>query len=74
MNAVPLPAPNEYEVILRGLSDDELHAIIEALATLDTGRRTDEAERLGIAIVRELSTREAYMRTSRRNHPSAHDS
>lgn len=65
---LPLPAPSEYEPILRALSDEELHAIIEALS--DVERRTDENDRLRAAIVRELSTREAYMRMSTRNHPS----
>lgn len=66
--ALPLPAPSEYEPILRALSDEELHGIIEALS--DVERRTDENDRLRSAIVRELSTREAYMRTSHRNHPT----
>ena len=71
MSAVPLPMPatDEYEVILRGLSDDELHATIEALRGLT--RRTDENERMCLAIVRELSIREAYIRVSQARHPAA---
>lgn len=65
----PLPAGDEYEPMLRALSTEELGAMIEALS--DVSRRTDENGRLSLAIVRELSTREAYLRLSTRRHPAS---
>lgn len=67
-DVAPLPAGAEYEATLRALSSEELGAMIEALSTVS--RCTDENERLSLAIVRELSTREAYLRASERRHPA----
>jgi hypothetical protein len=67
-NVINLPVAAPYESIMHGLTEEELFAMIEALSMVSVG--SAENERLRIAIVRELSIREAYIRTAKRRHPS----
>lgn len=63
MSLVALPSP----ISLHEMDDDELHAVINALAEIP--ERSDPAEQLMCEIVRELSIREARER-ARNNHPT----
>lgn len=65
-----LPVAPDYESMSNALTEDELFAMVEALSM--TAHSSAEGERLRIAFVRELSIREAYIRTAKSRHPSGH--
>jgi hypothetical protein len=66
-----LPVTDDYEKLTNALTEEELFALVEALSMVSTA--SAENERLRIAIVRELSIREAYIRGAKRRHPAGGD-
>jgi len=63
-----LPVADDYEKLTNALNEEELFALVEALSMVSAA--SAENERLRIAIVRELSIREAYIRVAKTRHPS----